>query len=140
MMNPELFIFLLILTLLLVLFIFIFNFILIIVHKCDIFEKEMYNNLEMLISNKNKKKSITSAILNIYKKKSNEQKNFITTYVIFTICILLITIYLIVTQYKYIKTYFIKFKTEIITYLILFTLFMVPYYLYGILHSSKFLF
>lgn len=139
-MNPELFIFLLILTLLLVLFIFIFNFILIIVHKCDIFEKEMYNNLEMLISNKNKKKSITSAILNIYKKKSNEQKNFITTYVIFTICILLITIYLIVTQYKYIKTYFIKFKTEIITYLILFTLFMVPYYLYGILHSSKFLF
>ena len=139
-MNPELFIFLLILTLLLVLFIFIFNFILIIVHKCDIFEKEMYNNLAMLISKKNKKKSITSAILNIYKKKSNEQTNFITTYVIFTICILLITIYLIVTQYKYIKTYFIKFKTEIITYLILFTLFMVPYYLYGILHSSKFLF
>ena len=87
-------------------------------------------------------KYITSTILNMYENrgKTNEEKNYIITYIIILVFLLLIIIYLLVTHFEFIKQIYIKFKIEIITYLMLLLIFVIPYYLYGIFYLANFFF
>ena len=115
-----------------------FNFIFIILYKARSFENKIIKDIKNKASNNKIIKYIINLILNKYNYKTNEEKNYIMTYIIILIFLLLIIIYLLVTHFEFIKQIYIKFKIEIITYLMLLLIFVIPYYLYGIFYLSNF--
>jgi len=116
------------------------NLIFIILYKARLFENKMIKDFKNKAPNNKIIKSIINLILNKYNYKTNEEKNYIITYIIILVFLLLIIIYLLVTHFEFIKQIYIKFKIEIITYLMLLLIFVIPYYLYGIYYLANFFF
>lgn len=120
---------------LLLLFItFLLNLLFIIFDKGNKLENDIIENINTygsLILN-------TTKITTFLKKKSNEQINYIISYILFLLFLLIIIIFLVVGNLNIIKIIIKKYKNELIVYFLLLTIIAFPFYLYNVYYTSKF--
>ena len=115
--------------------IFLLNLLVIIIDKGNKLEKDLVNFInkygKIFIDN------INNITFNL-KKKSNEQVNYILTYVAFLVILLIIIAFIVITNIDIIKINFKKYKQEFILYILLLLIFALPFYLYNAYYTSKF--